>query len=76
MFVACVATIDATWRATAHVKFPPKRNDAEEETCQNAKQGALREFWQVFDYVVVLNGASLETIPWQVCRGHKFVFET
>lgn len=76
MFVACVATIDATWRATAHVEFPPKRNDAEEETCQNAKQGALREFWQVFDYVVMPNGASLETIPWQVCRGHKFVFET
>lgn len=60
MFVARVATIDATWRATAYVKFPPKRNDAEEETCQNAKQGVLREFWQVFDYVVMPNGASLE----------------
>lgn len=43
MFVARVATIDATWRATAHVKFPPKRNDAERKlakmrskwTCEN-----------------------------------------
>lgn len=35
MFVARVATIDATWRATAHVEFPPKCNDAGKVSCDN-----------------------------------------
>lgn len=47
MFVAWVATIDATWRATAHVKFPPKRNDAEEETSE-IRSGVSREYFGSF----------------------------